>query len=211
VKPGHHLLVGDVPNHKLYEYYRAAKSSSGAWSADWGSTFDANGLGYQTGIWQGSARESGVSLAGGLIRYAEMKNGVIPPAFAMAYPYTRGDAYARGLGSGGVMGIASMNNTYASLGYIGWKYLPEGARFRLKASVDVAARCGTNRACKVLGTALQQYGAYVVDTGGWPVFYAEDLTGKQVSWNGLLATTDAHAWQAADFEVLALPALTLVP
>ena len=65
-------------------------------------------------------------------------------------------------------------------GYVGWGYLPEGARFRLKAAVDVKARCGTNRGCQVVGTALQQYGAYVVDTGGWPAFYAENLQGKRV-------------------------------
>ena len=154
----------------------------------------------------------GVSLVGGLIRYAEMQAGVIPHALAMSYPYTRGDGYARGPGPGGVMGIATQANTAnAAKGYVGWGYLPEGARFRLKASVDVASRCGSNRACTVIGTALQQYGAYVVDTGGWPVLYAEALDGKQVSWAGLLADTDTNAWKAADFEVLALPALTALP
>src|SRR5205814_9845067 len=118
----------------------------------------------------------------------------------------------RGLGPGGVVGVASQANTpSASLGYVGWGYLPEGARFRLKASVDVNARCGTNRACKVVGTALQQYGAYVVDTGGWPCFYAEGLDGKQVSWTGLLSATTTNLWKTADLEVMDLPALTLTP
>jgi hypothetical protein len=205
----HHLAVWDVPNHRVYEFWDAVKSSSGAWTAGYGITFDTTGIGYQTGIWQGSARESGVSLVGGAIRYSEMKNGLIPHALAMTYPYTRGDAYARGLGSGGVMGIASQTNTNSlAKGYTGWGYLPEGARFRLKASVDVASRCGSNRACTVIGTALQQYGAYVVDTGGWPAFYAENLQGKQASWAGLLSADDASVWLTADLEVLALPPLT---
>src|SRR5205809_233303 len=107
------------------------------------------------------------------------------------------------------MGAASQTNTNSTAkGYIGWGYLPEGARFRLKGTVDVNARCGTNRACKVVGTALQQYGAYVVDTGGWPAFYAEGLDGKQASWTGLLSATDTNLWRTADFEVLALPPLT---
>src|SRR5204862_8273417 len=89
--------------------------------------------------------------------------------------------------------------------------LPERARCRLKATVDVNARCGTNRACKVVGTALQQYGAYVVDTGGWPCFYAEGMDGKQASWSGLLSANDTELWQVGDFEVLALPPLTPVP
>src|SRR5205814_353620 len=106
----HHMAVWDVQNHRMYEFWQASQTPNGAWSAGFGIAFDTTGLGFQTGIQKGSARESGVSVMGGLIRYAEMQNGVIPHALAMAYPFTRGDAYARGLGPGGVRGIASQNN-----------------------------------------------------------------------------------------------------
>lgn len=71
--------------------------------------------------------------------------------------------------------------------------------------LDLDARCKTNKACKVIGTALKTYGAYLVDNGGVPVIYSEVLTGTGQSWSGLLDTADARAFVASDFEVLSLP------
>jgi len=76
-----HLVVWDVPNATLYEYWKMVKNSDGTWSSGLGAKFSATGYGYQTGIWQGSARAYGGSLAAGAIRYSEMKNGVIPQRF----------------------------------------------------------------------------------------------------------------------------------
>jgi hypothetical protein len=129
----------------------------------------------------------------------------------MAYPLTRGDAYAQGMGPGGTLAIASHNDNNRSANRTTAANIPEGARLRLKASVDVDARCGGALACRVIGQALKTYGAYMVDTAGAPVIFAESLVGKSVSWSGLLTPTDARAFAATDFEVLALPLLTLAP
>lgn len=209
-----HLVVWDVPNAILYEYWDMVKNADGTWSSGLGAKFSSNGSGYQTGIWQGSARAYGGSLAAGAIRYHEMKNGVIPHALAMSYQFTRGNYYARGTGADGTIAIGSHCDDVQDSNRINSFNIPEGARLRLKPSVDIAARAAakssaaSQRACRIIGQALQTYGAYVVDHGGNPTIYAENLQGKGVSWAGLLDTLDTRPFLASDFEVLSLPSLT---
>lgn len=208
-----HLVVWDVPNGILYEYWNMVKNADGTWSSGLGVSFASTGMGYQTGIWQPSARAYGGSLAGGAIRYSEMKNGVIPHALAMGYQYTRGNYYARGAGADGTLAIASHCDDLQTSDRINSFNIPEGARLRLKPSVDLAARAASKsgasrQACMIIGQALKTYGAYVVDHAGAPTFYAENLQGKAVSWVGLLDTLDSRPFLASDFEVLSLPPLT---
>ncbi len=209
-KTDRHMVVWDVPNHMVYEYWHMNKNSDGTWSAGLAAKFDDRGNGYQTGIWQPSARAYGGSLAAGTIRYQEMRDGAINHALSMSYPYTRGDYYARGLANDGTVNIASHNDNNKDASRINSYNIPEGARLRLKASVDIAQRCSaktgaSNRACVIIGQALKNYGAYVVDTGGAPTFYAENLQGKQVSWDGVLQAGDTRPFAATDFEILTLP------
>lgn len=209
----HHLSIWDIPNHTLYEFWEMVKNPDGTWSAGAGVKFDTRGTGYQTTPWAVSARAYGGAAIAGAIRHAEMKAGVIDHALGMAYPWTRGQAYALGLGTDGItVNIASHSDNALGADRNGAANIPEGARLRLKASVDVAARCGANRACKIIGTALKKYGMYLVDTAGVATLYAEVLTGRDVSWTGLLSITDAEVWTADDFELLSLPAaLTATP
>jgi len=209
----HHLVVWDVPKAILYEYWDMVKNSDGTWSAGAAVKFSATGPGYQTGIWQLSARAYGGSLAGGAIRFSEMTTGVIPHALAMSYQYPRGDFYARGTAADGTVGIASHNDDVQDANRINSFNIPEGARLRIKPSVDIAARAATlsganQRACQIIGQALKTFGAYVVDHAGGPTLYAENLQGKSVSWAGLLDSRDSRPFLASDFEVLTLPALT---
>ncbi len=209
----HHLSIWDVPNNTIYEFWDMRKASNGTWSAGLGSKLSTTGLGYQTTAWSGSARAYGGSAVAGSIRYQEMKDGEIKHALAMAYPWTRGKAYAMGLGTDGItQNIATHSDNASASNRNTSANIPEGARLRLKASVDVNAKCGSNNACKVIGRALQTYGAYVVDTSGVATLYAEVLTGKSVSWNGVLSIQDARAFGADDFELLSLPQnLTATP
>jgi hypothetical protein len=114
----------------------------------------------------------------------------------------------------GTRGIASHNDDVHDSTRTNIYNIPEGARLRLKRSVDVLGRAATlsstasQRACKIIGKALKTYGAYVVDTAGAPTFYAENLQGKSVSWTGLLDPKDSSPFLASDFEVLTLPPLT---
>lgn len=209
----HHLAILDVSTRTLWEFWDMKQDGHGVWSAGAGAKFDADGSGYQTQPGALSARAYGGSLIAGAIRYDEMKSGVVPHALAMAYPWTRGRTYARGLGVDGVtVNIAchSDNATDANRNLV--TNIPEGARLRLKATVDVASRCHGNAACETLGRALAKYGAYVVDTAGASVLFAEVLTGTGRSWSGVLDIEDARAFGAADFELLSLPSsLTAMP
>lgn len=209
----HHLAILDGSTRTLWEFWDMKQDGDGAWSAGAGVTFDADGPGYQTTPGALSARAYGGSLLAGAIRYDEMKAGVIPHALAMAYPWTRGNMYARGLGVDGItQNIACHCDNATAADRNTATNLPEGARLRLKASVDVEARCGANAACKTLGVALATYGMYVVDTAGVAVLFAEVLTHTGTSWAGVLHIEDARAFQAADFELLSLPAkLTAMP
>lgn len=202
----HHLSIWDVSNHTIYEFWNMTKASNGTWSAGLGAKFDTNGVGYQNTVGAGSARAYGGSSTVGAIRYQEMKDGEIKHALAMAYPGSRGQAYAMGLGADGITrNIASHSDNSDSLDRNGSANIPEGARLRLKSTVDVNAKCGTNNACQTLGRAMQTYGLYVVDNSGAPAIAAEVLTGKSVSWTGVLSVTDARAFAADDFELLSLP------
>jgi len=154
----------------------------------------------------------GGSAIAGSIRYQEMKDGEIKHALAMAYPLSRGKAYAMGLGADGVnVNIGSHSDNAGDADRNTASNIPEGARFRLKASIDVDARCASNKACRVIGAALKSYGAFVVDNAGASVLYAEVLTGKSVSWSGVLKISDARAFGAEDFEILSLPATLTSP
>ena len=203
----HHLSIWDTDGHTLWELWDAVRAPDGTWSAGAGAKWDTTSTGYSTGHNTLSARAYGGAAIAGAILYDELAAGHIDHALGMAYPKSRGQAYAQGLGVDGITpNIASHSDNDAAPGRNGDENMPEGARFRLKASVDVAARCGANATCKIIGKTLQTYGAYVVDNAAVATFYAEVLTnhpGK--SWSGLLSATDARAFLADDFEVLALP------
>lgn len=209
----HHLAILDTSTRTLWEFWDMRQGGGGAWSAGAGAKFDADGPGYQTTPGALSARAYGGSLLAGAIRYDEMKAGVIPHALAMAYPWTRGKMYALGLGVDGITSnIACHSDNATEANRNTATNIPEGARLRLKASVDINARCGANVACKTIGDALAKYGMYVVDTAGVPVLFAEVLTATERSWAGVLDIQDARAFQATDFELLSLPAkLTSMP
>lgn len=203
----HHLSIWDVPGHTLWEFWELVKRPDGTWTAGAGVKFDTTAAGYQTTPWAISARAYGGAAIAGAILYEELEAGAIEHALGMAYPWTRGQKYALGLGADGITpNIASHSDNAEEANRNLESNIPEGARLRLKASVDIAARCGTNRACKIIGTALAKYGAYVVDTAGVATFYAEVLTGRTETWTGKLGVTDARAFTADDFELLALPA-----
>lgn len=203
----HHMVIWDVPNKTLYEYWDMNKNTDGSWTAGYGIMFPADGTGYQAGAWLNSARAYGGSAVGGIIRYEEMKAGEIKHALSLAYPYTRGKAYARGKGKDGITdNIASHSDNQAAANRNTPANIPEGARLRLKATVDIAARCGTKQSCVIIATALKKYGAYMVDTSGKRGFMpAEVLAGKNVSWSGVLSQNDIVTLLAEDFEIMSLP------
>lgn len=196
-----HLLVIDPPGGVSHEFWELVTATSG-WTAGAYTRYPLRGSGCQSGTWANGTRGSGVSGLGGLLLRAEIVAGSIPHALALAYPKTRGRAY--------VPPASHCDNSGASDRQSAAN-IPEGARLRLKASIDVAGRCGGNRAALAIGLALQRYGALMVDTAGACSLYAELPMGRW-SWAGVLsAWVDARMWQAGDFEVLTLPPLVSAP
>ncbi len=204
----HHLVIWDKSTNLIYEYWTAVKSGSN-WSAGAGARWSATGAGWGSAIQAGlAARAYGGSLIAGLIRRSEMLAGVIPHALAFAYPYSRGLFYANGLGVDGVnMNIANHCDNNSSSNRNSTGNIPEGAHFRLKASVNLTS---LSTPARIIGQALKTYGAYVVDVGGALTFYAEILSPHGQSWSGLLSTLSVNMFTATDFELLSLPA-TLTP
>jgi hypothetical protein len=197
----------------VYEFWRARKNADGSWSAGVATSFDANGLGYRsyTDHWKNGARAFGGSILGGLIRYQELKDGAIHHALSFAYPTPQNRHYAQGLGADGITPNIASHSDGDDANADSPFNMPEGGRIRLKAGVDVAQRCAAAphpASCRAIGDALKGYGAYLVDRGGHPTMFAEDLTGKSVSWSGLLDAKDTSVFLPGDFEVLALPTLT---
>ena len=127
---------------------------------------------------------------------------------ASPIPTPQNRHYAQGLGVDGVTPNIASHADGDDANADSASNIPEGARIRLKAGVDVDARCAAAphpAACRAIGDALRDYGAYLVDRGGHPAIYAEDLTGKDVSWNGVLEARDTSGFPPGDFEVLSLP------
>jgi hypothetical protein len=111
----HHLCIVDRASHTLWEFWEMTRTADGRWTAGAGARLDLTGPGYQSEPDKLGARAYGGSAAAGLLRYDEMRAGQIKHALAMAYAWTRGTAYARGLGvDGKTQNIASHDDAKPS-------------------------------------------------------------------------------------------------
>ena len=166
-----HLLVWDEDNNVAYEFYRASRPSEntdGKWHADQESVWDMKTNSFRPLGWT-SADAAGLPILPGLARPDEALptsqggQGVIRHALRFTLPnavilnqYLYPGSHT-----------ANPGNTNRSI------QPPMGARFRLKASVDISA---LNPQSKVVAQALKDYGLIVADNGS--AFY---LTGASYS------------------------------
>jgi hypothetical protein len=155
-----HLLVWDEDNSIAYEFYRASRPTENAdarWHADgeavWGmstngfrplgwTSVDAAGLAILPGLARPDEALPVAQGGQGLIRHAlrfTLPNAVILNQYL--YPGSH---------------IANAGNTNRSI------QPPMGARFRLKASVDISS---LNPQSKVVAQAMKDYGLIVADNG----------------------------------------------
>lgn len=110
-------------------------------------------------------RGAGVPYLTGLVRPFEIRNGVIQHALAIAYDYPNSDYFYPATKSDGVgkrIGDVAPGVKYDP---------PEGARLRLKSSVNPASY--TDPVARIVGRALQDYGAIIIDNSGRPKLYFE--------------------------------------
>lgn len=159
------MVVVDASSGQIFELWRA-HPAGGEWTAGWGSITNLNGSG-----WGGGATGSGASRLGGVIQVAEIQEGVIPHALAVA----TNNVCARTFRAP----ATSTDGTSARANCI-----PEGARIRLDPGLDIDA-LGLPSGVRAVARAMQVYGAYVVDVSGAPLNVAFEV---DPSGNGIGAT-----------------------
>jgi hypothetical protein len=152
-----HILMVDRDACRLYELFSARKSTSGAWLAGSGATWDLRSNALRPDGWT-SADAAGLPILPGLVRYDEVTAGAINHALRFTTNVTQ-RAYiypARHFAS---------SNTSTSLP-------PMGLRVRLKATYNTA---GLSPQARVIANALKQYGMILADNGSpWYVSGVSD-------------------------------------
>jgi hypothetical protein len=145
----------------------AAQHTTSGWTAGTRWLTSAAGSGANCTPGQascGGADAANLALAAGIVRPEEIAQGHIDHALAITTPDTR-HGYVACPATNGDGSHTSINS------------LPIGAHIQLNPGIDVA-NLALPKWEKVIATALQQYGAYVVDTGGSLAVEAEANLGR---------------------------------
>jgi hypothetical protein len=201
-----HLIVYDVDNNIGYEFYRASRpgeNSDGQWHADQETVWNYNTNEFRT-LGNTSADAAGLAILPGLVRPDEglpasqggqggikhairftLQNSIILNQFI--YPASH---------------IANSGNNAAV-------QPPMGARFRLKAGVDISS---LNPEARVIAQAMKDYGMIVADNGSNFFFsgasYAVDASNAQtLTWDDNDIQDSVHGLKSltfSDFEVVDL-------
>jgi hypothetical protein len=200
-----HLIVWDEDNNVAYEFYHASRPSEngdGMWHADQETVWDMKTDTFRTLDWT-SADAAGLSILPGLVRpdeglpVSQGGQGVINHAIRMTlennvilnqflYPASH---------------RANPGNTDPSI------EPPMGARFRLKASVDISQ---LNPESKIIAQAMKDYGLIVADNGSDFFFsgatYSVDANNNRtLTWDDNDIQDTAHGLKSlhySDFELV---------
>jgi hypothetical protein len=153
------LVVWQPSTDTMWEFWQLSRDSTGLWSAHWGARIAGvnSSPGYLSAPFGATA--SGLVNAGGLMTIQEQSAGVINHALALAIP-TPSTSFVFPAGE------TDGHNTSPSA-------IPEGTRFRLPASLNIAA-LNLPRQTAMMALAAQRYGILVRDTAGSVSFYGED-------------------------------------
>ena len=190
------FTIFDISKPVAYDLWRARREDDGTISYQFMRKWDLDGSGFQKPQ-SVSARGSGLPLFAGLIRPKELQAGLINHALAISVP---------GPASGVFVQPASATDGNGRV-----SSLPEGARIRLKADVEVPTPTDPvtgkpikmtpqqQRMADAIVAALRTYGAIVVDRAAVPTLYAQrDVTSDMIAGNELI---NLHL---EDFEVAAM-------
>jgi hypothetical protein len=192
------MIIIDTTTGIEYGFYHAARQADGSWTAANGYKYPVTtGEGTQPGF---GSRGAGVPYYAGLIRPWEIRAGEIKHALAFVYQFTAaaGCVYPAAQTDGKTTG------TYT---------IPEGARLQLNPALTDAdfTRWGLSPAGKTVARALQQYGMYLIDSGGSPKIIAENLVANTLyglSWSDPDLGYDKNVIANvpySEFRVLSLP------
>ncbi len=207
-----HLLVWDEDANVAYEFYRASRpseNSDGMWHADQESVWDMKTNAFRTLGWT-SADAAGLPILPGLARPDEALptsqggQGLIPHALRFTLPNAviLNDYLYPGSHT------ANPGNTNVSI------QPPMGARFRLKAGVDIST---LNPQSRIVAQALKDFGLILADNGSAffvsGASYSVNATNHiSITWSDNDIQDTAHGLKSllfTNFEVVTLgPAVT---
>jgi len=143
-----HVISVDKDNGILYELYNASKKSD-HWEASSGAIFNLNSNKLRPKGWT-SADGAGLPIFAGLVRYEEIKKGVIDHAIRFTLQNSN-------------VQPAFIYPARHKVNSTGGKYgLPFGARIRLKANFNITGYSKTN---KIILKAMKKYGLMLADIG----------------------------------------------
>jgi hypothetical protein len=182
-----HAIMVDKSNCRLYETWLTQKKGS-RWTAGSGATWSLNSDKLRHNGWT-SADAAGLPILPGLLRYAEVKSGVVDHAIRFTAPVTSTHFLWPARHEAGSK--SSLN------------YPPMGARFRLKASFSMA---GYSRDAKVVLRAMQTYGLILADNGSSWYFQGDDSR----NWHNKLIS-ELKTIPAADFQAVDESSLEISP
>jgi hypothetical protein len=148
-KGDRHVLLVQAGTCELFEMFDARSKRHGTrWGAGSGATWSLGSNALRPTTWT-SADAAGLPILPGLVKYEEVAGGAITHALRFTVPQSQ-RAFLwparHQAGSTTDPGVP-----------------PMGARFRLKAGVDISGFSTTNQ---VILTALKTYGMFVADNGG---------------------------------------------
>ncbi|MBF0564341.1 MAG: hypothetical protein HQK89_03775 [Nitrospirae bacterium] len=142
-----HVLIVDKDNCILYELWSTYQNANGSWSAGSGAIFNLKSDALRPLTWT-SSDAAGLPILPGLVRYDEVKSGVINHAIRFTVPHTQKAFVWPARHQAG-----STTDT---------NYPPMGQRFRLKASFNISAFSAD---VQVILTAFKKYGIILADNG----------------------------------------------
>jgi len=152
-----HVAVLQPDNRSYLDSFKWENWTGSRWNTQLTSVLDLHGAGINEG--HRAARTPAIA---GLIRKHELESGHIPHALALAVP----DSVLK---SGFVWPARAQDANHATA-YAG--NVPMGTLFAIPPGVDLN-QLGLSLEGLVLGEALQNYGAYVVDRAGTAALYCE--------------------------------------
>lgn len=201
-----HLIVWDKDNNIVYELYRAQRPSEttdGLWHADGEAVWDLKQNSFRT-LGFTSADAAGLPILPGLIRpdeglpVSQGGQGVITHALRFTLQNSK------------VLGQYIYPASHeANSGTNQNLLVPMGARFRLKASVDIS---GLNPQARIIAQAMKDYGMILADNGSsFFVSGASDAVDasnqRTLTWNDNDIQDSVHglkSLRSGDFELLDL-------
>ncbi|MCO5327302.1 MAG: DUF2155 domain-containing protein [Solirubrobacterales bacterium] len=192
------MTVLDTGAHVAYDYWRARCEADGSISYHYVKAWELDGPGFQdpTGV---SARGSGLPLFAGLITPQEVESGRIEHALAISVPGAAQRRYVQPASR--TDGTGARNS------------VPEGARLRLRDGAEDLltrkfVRSGTQReTARTIISALQRYGAIIVDRSAAPTMYAQ----RNADWTDTLPLNLLQDIPLSRFDVVDLPKVHFDP